>query len=181
MSQTQSSCSQLALHLSKNQAIRPCRRGVFLSGEAGTYSRRFGLSTTFFRSPKLFSECHPVSLQAVQKREVSPFCQACQQFFSSFPSFFQTRNRSLPFVFQLPGGLSDCPIRSILSTTCFSESKKRTASLPASLGGAFLQPELPFRSGEVALWPFHHLLSTLFPIFFKNLVSPFGHINFIHI
>ena len=54
MSQTQSSCSQLALHLSKNQAIRPCHRGVFLSGEAGTYSRRFGLSTTFFRPPKTF-------------------------------------------------------------------------------------------------------------------------------
>ena len=54
MSQTQSSCSQLALHLSKNQAIRPCHRGVFLSGEAGTYSRRFGLSTIFFRPPKTF-------------------------------------------------------------------------------------------------------------------------------
>ena len=101
--------------------------------------------------------------------------------FFELPIFFQTRNHSLPFVFQLPGGFSDCPIRSILSTTCFSESKKRTASLPASLGGAFLQPELPFRSGEVALWPFHPLLSTLFPIFFQNLVSPFGHINFIHI
>ena len=43
----------------RTRGICPCRRGVSLSGEAGTYSRRFGLSTTFFRSPKVFFRSAP--------------------------------------------------------------------------------------------------------------------------
>ena len=81
MNETQSSVSQLALHLSKNQGSQPFPRGVSLSGEAGIYPRRFGLSTIFFDFRKTFLTVPPAFPRG-RNFPSAPSGTACQPFFS---------------------------------------------------------------------------------------------------
>ena len=60
------------------------RRGVSVSGEAGTYPALFGLSTTFFNFRKFFSERPGELFSPAQKRELISTPFRCQQPFSSF-------------------------------------------------------------------------------------------------
>ena len=154
----------------RTRGICPCRRGVFLSGEAGTYSRRFGLSTTFFRSPKVFSERPALRFSFRRRRSgnLFRFTQLVNSFFNPSEFFFQTRRPTL----QPPRGnlkrLSILPHPEQPVNNLFSESKKTTALSLSSLPRrpALLQPELPSRSGEDGLCTSAPLLSTPFLQFF---------------
>ena len=60
------------------------RRGVSVSGEAGTYPALFGLSTTFFNFRKFFSERPGELFSPAQKRELISTPFRCQQPFRLF-------------------------------------------------------------------------------------------------
>ena len=60
------------------------RRGVFVSGEAGTYPALFGLSTTFFNFRKFFSERPGELFSPAKKRELISTPFRCQQPFRLF-------------------------------------------------------------------------------------------------
>ena len=97
----------------------PQRRSGNLLPPVQLVNNFFFVPRNFFRSAIRFPFRRCRSVKLVRSAElVNSFFQASQV-------FFQTRNHSLPFVFRLPGGLSDCPIRSILSTTVFQRAKKK--------------------------------------------------------
>ena len=61
------------------------RRGVSVSGEAGTYPALFGLSTTFFSTSESFFSERPGELfSPAQKRELIPTPSRCQPLSSAF-------------------------------------------------------------------------------------------------
>ena len=67
------------------EAYRP-RRGVSVSGEAGTYPALSSLSTTFFRIPKVFFGPPREAFSPAQKRESNRAPFRCQHLFFKKPA-----------------------------------------------------------------------------------------------
>ena len=162
----------------RTRGICPCRQGVSLSGEAGTYSRRFGLSTTFFRSPKVFFRSAPPFGFPSGGAEAGIYSASLSlsTVFSTRPDFFQTRRPTL----QPPRGnlkrLSILPHPEQTVNNLFSESKKNnrlvTQQSPAETRTLATGTSVPQRRRR-----FMHLCSPPVNSFFCNFLLYFSLYN----
>ena len=153
------------------EAFAPAVEAFSSAAKPGTYSRRFGLSTTFFRSPKVFfgAPRPSASLQAAQKRESIPLHSACQQFFQPVRIFSNPAANPSATPRQLEASFYPAPSRAACQQLIFREQKNNrlvAQQSPAETRTLATGTSVPQRRRR-----FMHLCSTpvnsFFAIFFQ--------------